>query len=353
MPPLIFIYLVPAFFSNVGLTVNKSPVYSMMSSIVLPMFLTILLLNIDVKSTVKVMGRGVFVMLIGTVGVIIGAPLALLLVKSGLGPDGWRGFAALSGSWVGGTGNMAVAQVMWDVGGTEFGLAVIADNAVYLIWLPIMLGSKNLASRFNKFTGVSAQRLKQLHAAAEAMESDDRAPAMRHYLYLIFFGLAVTAVSDQLSQLLPTFGKILSTSTWRILLVTTLGIALSFTRVREIPGSHNLAMALVYIFVANMGAKAELAGIASQAGWFLLGAYIWIFIHGAFILLAARLLRVDVHTAAICSAANIGGAASAPIVAAYHSESLVPVSILMALIGYAIGNYAAYLTGLFCQIVAG
>lgn len=352
VPPLIFIYLLPAFFSNVGITTSKSPVYGMMSDIVLPMFLTILLLNIDVKSAVRVMGRGVFVMLIGTAGVIIGAPLALLLVKHGLGPEGWKAFAALSGSWVGGTGNMAAAQVMWDVGGAEFGLAVIGDNAVYLIWLPIMLGSKNLAGWFHKFTGVKEERINKLHAAAEAMETDETPPAMRHYLYLIFFGLAVTAVSSALSQILPTFDKTVSSSTWQILLVTTFGIALSFTKARTIPGSHNLAMALVYIFVANMGARSNLAGVAYQAGWFLLGAYIWIFIHGAFILLAARFLRVDVHTAAISSAANIGGAASAPIVAAYHNESLVPVSILMALIGYAIGNYAAYFTGLLCQLVS-
>jgi uncharacterized membrane protein len=100
-----------------------------------------------------------------------------------------------------------------------------------------------------------------------------------------------------------------------------------------------------------MGASADLRGVAEQAPWFLLGGFIWIFIHGGFCLLGARLFRVDVHTAAIASAANIGGAASAPIVAAYHRESLVPASILLALIGYAIGNYAGYLTAILCKVV--
>ena len=109
-------------------------------------------------------------------------------------------------------------------------------------------------------------------------------------------------------------------------------------------------MAIVYVFVAGIGARASLAGLG-QAPAFLLGAFIWIFIHGAFCLAGARLFRVDVHSVAIASAANVGGAASAPIVAAAHRESLVPVSILMALIGYALGNYMALLTAQLCRLV--
>jgi len=152
--------------------------------------------------------------------------------------------------------------------------------------------------------------------------------------------------------MLPELKPVLSTSTYRILLVTTFGLALSFSPAKKIPGSHIVAMALVYLFVARMGAVADVKGLADQALPFVAGAYLWIFIHGAFLLAAARLLRVDVHSAAIASAANIGGAASAPVVAAYHDERLVPVSILMALIGYAVGNYAALLAAHLCSLVA-
>ena len=113
-------------------------------------------------------------------------------------------------------------------------------------------------------------------------------------------------------------------------------------------------MGLIYVFVASIGAKAQLAGIDwSQIGFFVLLAYLWIFIHGVFILFGARIFRVDVHTLAIASAANVGGAASAPVVAAHHRESLVPASILMALIGYAIGNYLAIFTGRLLQQLGG
>ncbi len=358
LPPLIFIYVTPVLLSNTGIIPNKSGVYDFMGDNLLPMFLTIMLLKVDVVATIKVMGKGIFVMLLGTVGVVIGAPIALLIVKSGLGPDAWKGFGALAGSWIGGTGNMlAVAHmVQLDEASLEYGYAVIADNAVYLIWLPIMLGSKNLAGRFSRFTGVSKDRLQKMEEAAREMTTQDSPMAMRHFLYLAFLGFGVTALAAWLAGLIEPISNsagdiIVPQSAYKILIVSALAIGLSFTRARLIPGSHAMAMALIYLFVARMGAKADLSSLDASVFWFLAGAYIWIFIHGAVLVFAARLFKVDVHTAAISSAANIGGAASAPIVASFHKPALVPVSILMALLGYAVGNYAAYGSALLCRWV--
>lgn len=353
-PPLIFIYLMPVACSNLGLIPTKSGLYDFMGDNLLPMFLTIMLLDVDIRATVKVMGKGIFVMLMGTVGVVIGAPIGFFIVKHGLGPEAWKGFGALAGSWIGGTGNMlAVAYAIGlDDSSLDFGYAVIADNAVYLIWLPIMLASKNFAARFNKFTGMSSDRLASMEKAAAELTGDKGRIEMRHFLYLFFFGFAVTALASWLAEYIKPLPPVLSYSTYKILLVTFFAIGLSFTRASKIPGSHALAMALVYLFVARMGAKADLSNLSVSVLWFLLGAYIWIFIHGFVLVGAARLFRVDVHTAAISSAANIGGAASAPIVAAYHKTSLVPVSILMALLGYAVGNPAAILAATLCKWVS-
>jgi uncharacterized membrane protein len=155
------------------------------------------------------------------------------------------------------------------------------------------------------------------------------------------------AIADQLTEAIPPeilerFPVVSGTSI-TVILVTTMAILLSYTPAHRIPGSQPFAMAVLYLFVAVMGARASVSGLG-QAVPFVAGAFLWIFIHGCFCLWGARLFKVDVHTAAIASAANIGGAASAPVVASYHNEKLVPVSILMALIGYAVGNYAALLT---------
>jgi uncharacterized membrane protein len=339
-PPLIFIYLVPVALSNSGFIPSASPVYDFMGDSILPMFLVILLLDVDILATVRIMGKGVFVMLLGTLGVIVGAPIGYVIVKHGLGPEAWKGFGALAGSWIGGTGNMAAVAVALDLDGSslDFGYAVITDNAVYLIWLPLLLASKNLAGWFGRFTGLSKQRLVEIEAKAAELTLDKGRMEMRHFLYLVFLGFAVTALSSWIAGSLPPVPPVFSLNTYKILLVTIFGVALSFTRASRIPGSHALAMALVYLFVARMGATADLSNLSGSVFWFLLGGYIWIFIHGLFLLGAAKLFKVDVHTAAIASAANIGGAASAPIVAAHHNPVLVPVSILMALLGYAIGN---------------
>jgi uncharacterized membrane protein len=353
-PPLIFIYLLPVVLSNTGIIPSKSGVYDFMGDTILPVFLILMLINVNLGATIRVMGKGVFVMLSGTLGVVIGAPIAVLLVKSGLDPTSWQGFGALSGSWIGGTGNMlAVAQMIeLDETSVNYGYAVIADNAVYLLWLPLLLGSKSLAGRFHKFTKVSQNRLKRMEKTARELIGEKGILQMRHVLYLAFFGFIGCTLAGWLSAMIPPLPPYLSTGTYKIFLVTLIGLGLSFTKAKNIPGSQALAMALIYLFVARMGAKADLSGVSMSLFWFLLGAYIWIFIHGLFLLGAARLFKVDVHTAAIASAANIGGAASAPIVAAYHRPTLVPVSVLMAMIGYAVGNPAGWLTAMLCRLAS-
>lgn len=353
LPPLVFIYASPVVLTNTGLIAPASPVYDAVRHILLPMMLVLLLLKVDVAAAFRVMGKGIFVMLFGTLGVMVGGVVAFLVVKGWLGPLGWTAFGSLAGSWIGGTGQMAAVSEMVGTPGFEFGLAVFADNAVYMVWLPILLASKNMAGLFARFSRVSDDRLRMMENAAREMEQDNRAPGFRDYIFLLFLAAAVTWVATVLGKALPT-GAVVSAATWKILLVSTIGVALSFTPLKRLPGSHELAMAFVYIFVARMGAVAHFGqeGAFTQFVAFLGGAFLWIFIHGAFCLLGARLFRVDVHTAAIASAANIGGAASAPIVASYHNESLVPASILMALIGYAIGTHAAWATALICRALA-
>jgi len=351
-PPLIFIYAVPAVMSNIGVLTKTSAVYDWLSSTVLPMFLVIMLLKVDVASTIKMMGRGIFVMLFGTAGVVLGAPIAYLIVRNKLPEDTWKAFGSLAGSWIGGTGNMAAVAEGLKTSGQGFGLAVLGDNLVYIVWLPILLGSKNFSKAFNRFTRVDKKRIQMLEMTHAETQNSHGQIQMRHFLYLLVLGFACTWAAEILSGALPELRPILTASTWKILLITTMGLLLSLTPARHIPASHELAMALVYIFVANMGARADISGLTGSAGWFILGCYIWIAVHGAFCVLGAYLLRVDVHSTAIASAANIGGAASAPVVASSHNEKLVPASILMALMGYAIGNYGAFLAAWLCYLLS-
>jgi len=360
IPPLLFIYATPVILNNTGVIPAASPIYSGLSSFALPAFIVLMLIKVNVPAAVKVMGKGVLVMLMGTMGVVVGAVVSYAIVHRWLSPDAWTGFGALAGSWIGGTGNMAAASEMLATPPEQFGLAVLADNVVYIVWLPILLASKNFADRFNSWTKVSEDRIRLMDSAAAEMAVEEKAPQMRDYIYLAAIAIGVTWISVTLGSVFframvasaPGLEVVLSESTWRILLITTISLVLSTTPVSRLPNSTAIGTAMIYIFVAGMGARATIDGFG-QAPAFLLGAFIWIFIHGAFCLAGAKLFRVDVHSAAIASAANIGAAASAPIVAAFHRPSLVPVSILMALIGYALGNYLAPLAGHLARMAVG
>ena len=342
----------PLIFSHTGVISNASPVYGWMEDAILPMFIILMLLDVDVASAVRIMGKGIFVMLIGTAGIVLGAPVGYFLVKNHLGPETWKGFGALAGSWIGGTGNMAAVGAGLKTPPGDYGLAVLADNLVYIIWLPILIGSKNFSRWFNRFSQVDQKQIEMLEQASGSLVRDKGPVEMRHLLYLFFLGFFFTWLVTNLAKHIPELSPVLTEKSWKVLLITTFGILLSLTRVKNIPGSQQLAVALVYLFVANIGAKANISGLADKAPWFLLGAYIWITIHGVLCVVGARLFHVDIHSTAIASAANVGGIASAPIVAACHNKKLVPVSILMAMIGYAIGNYGAFAAAWLCHLVS-
>jgi uncharacterized membrane protein len=306
------------------------------------------------------MGKGVLVMLMGTAGVMVGGVVAYVIVHGWLPEDSWKGFGALAGSWIGGTANMLATKEMLGATDAQLGLAVVADNVIYIVWLPLLLMSRDYAAQFNKWARVPKERLAAMDAAAEMHVEEDHAPTMPQYLYLAAVVVGVTAIGHALAA--PIAGwiadvstglaGIFSETTTRVLLVTTIALLLSTTPVSKLPNSTAIGTALVYIFVAGMGARAEVSELGS-APVFVLGAFIWIFIHGLFMLAGAWLFRVDVHSVAIASAANIGAAASAPIVAAHHRPNLVPASILLALLGYALGNYLAPLTGHLARIATG
>ncbi len=360
IPPLIFIYVTPVFLNNLDVIPANSSVYSGLSAYALPAFIVLMLIKVNVPAAIKIMGKGVLVMLMGTAGVVVGCVVSYLIVNRWLAPDAWTGFGALAGSWIGGTGNMAATSEMLNTPPEQFGLAVLADNVIYIVWLPILLASKNFADRFNAWAKVPEDRIRMMDSAAALVIREEKAPQMRDYIYLVAIAVGVTWIAAALASILfdtmmgiaPNLQIVLSESTWRILLITTIALSLSATPVSRLPNATAMGPALIYIFVAGMGARATMEGFG-QAPAFLLGAFIWIFIHGAFCLLGAKLFRVDVHSVAIASAANIGAAASAPIVAAFHRPSLVPVSVLMALIGYALGNYLAPLAAHLARIAAG
>jgi uncharacterized membrane protein len=231
------------------------------------------------------------------------------------------------------------------------GIVVVVDNFVYLPYFPLIIGCKRWAARFNAFSRVSEEQVRHIADSVKEVKKKSREVHFRDLLMLLGWGFTAILAAKALATVMPQFPPVLTENTWAMLLVTTIGIGMSASPLRRVSGSEPLAMTLIYIYMTMLGASADLRNIG-DAVWFLAAGMICIIVHLIVVMLAARLFRVDVSMAAIASVAAVGGAASAPVAASFHREELVPVSIMLALIGYGLGNYLGVAAAYLCHMLA-
>ena len=348
LPAIIWIFLAPILLSNLDVIPRSSPVYSQFKSWAVPMFIVLMLLDIDIRATLKVAWRGIGVLVLGTFGIVVGAAVAFYLFRSGLPETAWSGFGALAGSWIGGTGNLAAVAESLDTPGEMVGFVVLVDNFVYVLYFPVILSCKRWAKQFNRFTGVSEEQIAEIAKSVAEVEKKQHEVHFRDLLTLLGWGFSAILAANLIAKVLPPAPPVLTEKTWAMLLVTTFGIVLSATPLKKVPGSEPLAMTFVYISMTMIGASADLRNLGGVQ-FFLLAGVLCILVHFAFIIIGAKLFRVDVSMAAVASVAAVGGAASAPVAAGFHREDLVPVSIMLALVGYGLGNYLGVLTAQICH----
>jgi len=349
LPAIIWIFLTPIFLSNLNVIPMRSEIYDTFRSFAVPLFIVLMLLDINIRQVIRVAWRGAGVLVLGALGIVARAVISFYLYRNGLPEDTWRGYGALAGSWIGGTGNLAAVAESLETPPEMVGMVVLVDNFVYVLYFPLILTCKRWAKWFNRFTGVSQQDIDHIGKVAEEIKTSPSDVSFKNILVLVGWGFTAIFAANYIATLLPDVGRVITERTWAILLVTTFGIMLSASPLKSVPGSSALAMAFVYIYMTTMGAQADLSSIGG-AQWFLVAGVVCILVHFVFIVIGAKLFRIDVSMAAVSSVAAVGGAASAPVAAGYHREELVPISIMLALLGYALGNYLGVLTGILCNL---
>ncbi len=357
-PPVIYIYFVPMFATTFGLTPVASPAYDWLTRYLLPFALLLLMISVDLKSVAKLGSTALIMIVTGTVGVIIGAPISLMLFKDALPPEAWTGFAALSGSWIGGTANMvAVAE---SVGTPEsvFGPIIVVDTVVGYGWMGILLLFSGYQKLYDKSTNARTEVLEATNARLAAIEERSvplRLPELAAILALGFAGgvLALT-LGGMLDPVAIRGQTVVSSTTWAILIVVTGGLLLSFTPLRKLEesGASKVGYAGLYLLLAGIGAQADLNAVL-DAPIYLLAGTVWIGIHVLLLLIVARIIRAPLFFVATGSMANIGGAASAPVVAGVYHPALAPVGLLMAVVGYVLGIYGGLLAAAVLSLVGG
>jgi uncharacterized membrane protein len=255
------------------------------------MFIVLMLLDINIREVIKVAWRGAGVMVLGSFGIVIGAAISFYIFKEGLPENTWRGYGALAGSWIGGTGNLAAVAESLETPGEMVGMVVLVDNFVYVVYFPIILTCKRWAEQFNRFTRVSQKDIDHVveasaDVAKKSQEVHKKSQEVHFKDILTLVGFAFTAMllANRLAGFLPEVQPVLTQGTWAILLVTTLGIALSGTRLSKVPGTMPVAMTLTYIYMTMMGAQADLTKIGG-AQFFLIAGFVCITVHFVFIIL--------------------------------------------------------------------
>ncbi|MGI9044528.1 MAG: DUF819 domain-containing protein [Gemmatimonadaceae bacterium] len=344
VPPVIFAYFVPTLSSAAGIIPLASPAYAWMTRYLLLVALLLLMIAVDLRSILKLGKMATFMMVAGTIGVIAGAAVSFLIFRNFLPPDAWKGFAALSGSWIGGTANMvAIAQ---SVGTPQdvLGPLIVVDTVVGYGWMGILLFLSTWQRRYDQRTGARTEVIEETNARLAAIDQKRKPAELRDLAMIIGLGFGGAVAAFALSGQLPALGDptIISRTTWAVLIVVTGGLLLSFTPARRLEetGASRIGYVALYLLLGAIGAQADLRAIV-QTPLYIAAGVVWILVHIAVMFTAARIVRAPLFFIATGSMANIGGAASAPVVAGVYHPAMAPVGLLMAVAGYILGIYGA------------
>jgi len=372
VPALLMCYLLPAIYNSIGLIDgDASKLYPMARDYLLPSSLALFCIAIDIGAILKLGPKALVMFLTGTLGVMLGAIVSFLALgvihPETVEGETWRGMATLAGSWIGGGANQAAMKEVFEVDSTLFGQFVAVDILVANVWMAFLLFLIPRAEAFDRWTGADTSAIDDLKRRMELYQAENaRNPTLTDLMIILGIGLGTTGIAHFLAAPLVEWIKTLppewkledfsltSTFFWMVVIATTAGLLLSLTRARRMEGAgaSKVGTAMLYFLIASIGMHMDLGALVDKPWLFLLGL-IWILTHGLLLLAVTKLIRAPLFFAAVGSQANIGAAASAPVVASAFHPSLAPVAVLLAVFGYALGTYAAYITGIVLRSMAG
>jgi uncharacterized membrane protein len=368
VPALLLCYFLPAIYNTIGLIDGEhSSLYTIASRYLLPATLVLLTLAIDLPATMRLGPKAITLFLTGTVGVVLGGPVALLIWQF-LSPETvdaqlWRGMTAVAGSWIGGSANQAAMKEVFQIENNLFGMMVAVDVIVANLWMAVLLWMAANQQRLDARRGVDASAIVALRERMERFTLEhSRIPRLADTMFILAIGFGATGLSHALAAPLSAGFKgvewaerlsLASEFFWIVVLATTFGLLLSFTRARNLEGAgaSRLGSAMLYVLIATVGMQMDIGAVFTNPALFGIGIT-WIAFHAVLLLLVARLLKAPVFFLAVGSQANIGGAASAPVVAAAFHPALAPVGVLLAVLGYALGTYGGWLAGQLMRMVS-
>ena len=379
VPALLMCYLLPAILNSTHVIDSEnSQLYFVASRYLLPASLVLMTLSIDLKAIFNLGPKALIMFFTGTIGIVIGGPLAILIISAfspetvgGVGPDAtWRGLATLAGSWIGGGANQAAMLEIFKFNPEKYGGMVFVDIVVANLWMAIILLGIGRNKAIDKWFNADASAITALKDKVENYtKSITKNPSLTDYMIMLALALGAVGIAhfgaDTISSFLTSSFEVFSdkssalasfTSTffWMITIATLIGILLSFTKAKQYEGAgaSKLGSIFIYILVATIGMKMDLTMIFDNPNLILIGL-VWMAIHAILLIVVAKIIKAPFFFLAVGSQANVGGAASAPVVASAFHPSLATVGVLLAVMGYVVGTWSAYGCAILMQIASG
>ena len=353
MPPVIWVYFLPMISTSIGIIPNDSVLYGWTTRHLLPPALILLLLSSNIRAMTALGPKAIGTMLFGTLGIIIGGSLSLLIFGSLLPEDAWMGLGALSGSWIGGSANMVAVGKSIGTSDDLFGNMIVIDTLVGYGWMGVVIFISGHQDTIDRWNNADTSIIKKLNIQMNT-SNNKRPTSFNDLLTIVTVGLVGGYISLKIGEWLPDIGSILTSFGWTIIVVSAIGILLSFTKLSDLEnaGASHVGNIFLYILLGTIGAKANIMQVTDLPIYIIVGI-VWILFHAIILFIGGRLLRAPMFLIATSSQANIGGVVSAPIVATVYKKSLAPVGLLMGVMGNIIGIYAGLLTAWILSIVGG
>ena len=346
LPAIVIIYFVVMLASTFGLwqkTESVTATYKSIKSNLLPAMIFLMLLLADMREIFKLGKKMLLTFLLASVSIAIGFIGMFALFHSSFGADSWKPFAALSGSWMGGTANMVAIQGALDLPDSAMGYTLLIDSIDYAIWVMILLALVPFAKKFNMWTKADTSVIDEVGKRLALKEESKKPMNFASLLFLMGAALFVSALAQYGASFLPTT-SFLTTTTWIVIIATVIGILFAMTPLAKISGSSKLANIMLYLIVALIASRANFAEL-TQAPLYIFAGFVIIAIHVTIMVIFAKLFKLDLFSLGVASLANIGGVASAPILASAYSKALIPIGVLMAMMGYILGTFGGLMVG--------
>ncbi len=353
LPAIVIIYFVVMLASTFGLwhkTESITDVYKSTKTNLLPAMIFLMLLLADLREIFKLGKKMLLTFFLASTSIAIGFVGMFAILHTYFNEESWKAFAALSGSWMGGTANMVAIQGALSLPDSAMGYTLLIDSIDYAIWVMILLALVPFSKKFNIWSKADTSVIDEVGKRLALKEESKKSINFESIFLLLGLALIVSAFSQYVASSLPT-SDYLTQTTWVVILATLVGTIFAMTPLAKVSGSLELANIMLYLIVALIASRANFTEL-TQAPLYIFAGFVIIVIHSSVMVIFAKLFKLDLFSLGVASLANIGGVASAPILASAYSKSLIPIGVLMAMMGYILGTFGGLMVGKVLEIIA-